>query len=116
MTHYLVMDLDFVCTGPDDSDEAFDAFTDRVMDELVELAELDDSGVSDPDLTASLANRTASILMGVEASTRDDAVRLFLANVRCVLHAAECNTADWPNYAPAEHELPPVRQVDTADA
>lgn len=116
MTHYLIMDLRFVCTGPDDSDEAFDAFTDRIMDELVKLEAFEDTGIVDPDLTASLTNRTVSILMGIEASTPKDAVKLYLANVRCALHAAECNTAGWPNYEPADDALPPVRAADYADA
>ena len=116
MTHYLVMDMRFVCTGPDDSDEAFDAFTDRIMDELVKLEAFQDTGIIDPDLTASLVERRASVLLGIEASTRQDATRLFLANVRCALHAAECNTADWPHYEPAEGGFDPVRQADFADA
>lgn len=115
MTHYLTMDLSFVCTGPDDSDEAFDAFSDRVMDELVKL-ELVDTGIVDPDITASLANRTMSILLGIEASSPVDAGRLFLANVRCALHAAECNTADWPNYEPVDEDFPPVRKAEFSDA
>ncbi|MFD9950793.1 hypothetical protein ACFWYW_58525 [Nonomuraea sp. NPDC059023] len=116
MIYYLVMDLDFVCTQPDDSEEDFDAFTDRVMDELLKLESLKDSGIVGPDSTAGLSERTMSILMGVDASTRQDATRLFLANVRCALHAAECSTADWPNYEPAADELPPVRTADFAEA
>ena len=116
MTHYLIMDLRFVCTGPDDTDEAFDAFTDRVVDELLKLEAFKDTGIVGPDITASLASRSMSILMGIEASTRKDARSLYLANVRCALHAAECNTADWPNYEPASDTLPPVRTADFAEA
>lgn len=115
MTHYLAIDLHFVCTHPDDSDEAFDAFSDRVLDELIKLQAVDD-GIIDPDITASLVQRTMSIGLGIEAATAKDAGRLFLANVRCALHAAECNTADWPNYEPADEDFPPVRQTDFADA
>ena len=115
MTHYLIIDMNFVCTGPDDSDEAFDAFSDRVMDELIKLQTVD-PGITDPDITASLTERTMSILLGVDAASPNDAVRLFLANVRCALHAAECNTADWPNYEPVDEDFPPVRKADFADA
>lgn len=115
LTHHLAIDLRFVCTTPDDSDEAFDEFSDRVMDELVKL-ETVDTGIVDPTITASLAGRTMSILMGITATTPEDARRLFLANARCALHAAECNTADWPNYEPAEGDFPPIRKADLADA
>lgn len=115
MRHYLAIDLRFVCTDPDDSDDAFDAFSDRVLDELVKLQAVDD-GIIDPDITGSLTNRTMSIMLGIDASTATDARRLFLANVRCALHAADCNTAGWPNYEPAEEPFPPVRDADLADA
>lgn len=36
--------------------------------------------------------------MGIVADTEDDAVRLFLANVRTALHAVGCGTPDWPMF------------------
>jgi hypothetical protein len=114
-THYLAIDLRFVCTTPDDSDEAFDGFSDRVLDELVKL-EMVDTGIVGPDITASLTDRSMSILLGITATTLEDARRLFMANVRCALHAAECGTADWPSYEPADDDFPPIRKADFADA
>lgn len=114
-THYLAADLNFVCTDPDqDTDEGFDAFTDAVADELCNLAEVD-KGIIDPDLTVVLTERWVSVLMGIEADTFDDAIRLFSANVRAALHAAGCGTPDWPVFKPTT-QAPPVREADFADA
>lgn len=115
MTVYgLQVDLGFVCGGADDTDEAFDAFTDRVMDALCDLAEAD-TGVVDPDISARLADRSLSILIGIEADSFKDALRLFSANVRTALHAAECHTPDWPTFRPVTEKLPPAHKVDFAD-
>lgn len=114
-THYLMADLSFACTEPDqDTDDAFDAFTDAVADELYNLADVDD-GIIDPDLTVCVTERTASILMGIEASSDLDAVRLFSANLRAALHAAGCRTADWPVFKPTT-QTPPVREAEYTDA
>jgi hypothetical protein len=115
MTHYLRMDAGFVCSDPDDSDDAFDAFTDRVFDELLKLQALD-VGIVEPDLTASLVERRIHFLMGIEASTHDDAIKLFLANVQCALHAAECSTEGFPRYEPTRDAKPSIRRVQLADA
>jgi hypothetical protein len=113
MTHYLRMDAGFVCSDPDDSDEAFDAFTDRVFDELLKLH---DVGIVEPDLTASLTERRIHFLMGIEAATQDDAIKLFLANVQCALHAAGCNTEEFPRYEPTREAGLSPRRVQLADA
>ncbi|HEX6470978.1 MAG TPA: hypothetical protein VF069_17900 [Streptosporangiaceae bacterium] len=113
--HYLQVDLGFVCSGADDTDDAFDAFTDRVMDALCELGEAD-SGIVDPDIVARLADRSMSIVMGVEADSFRDALRLFSANVRTALHAAECHTPGWPSFKPATDSLPQAHRADFADA
>lgn len=112
--HYLQVDLDFVCGGSGDSDEAFDAFTDRVMDALCDLAEAD-SDIVDPDTSARLTDRSMSIVMGVEADSFRDALRLFSANVRTALHAAECHTPGWPSFKPATDRLQ-AHKADFADA
>jgi hypothetical protein len=110
MNHYLIADLAFECRDPErDTDEAFDAFTDAVADELLKLAEID-TGIIDPDVTVVISDRWVSILMGVVADTRNDAVRLFSANVRCALHTAGCATPGWPTFEPTQ-----VSNVRTAD-
>ena len=96
--HYLATDLIFTCTDPaSNTDENFDAFTDELADQLEALAEVD-PGIIDPDLTVRVADRWASPLMGIEADTPDDAVRLFSANLRAALHATGAATADWPTF------------------
>jgi hypothetical protein len=116
MTVYdLQVDLGFVCSGADDTDAAYDAFTDRVMDALCDLAEAD-SGIVDPDISARLADRSLSIQIGIEADSFKDALRLFSANVRTALHAAECHTPGWPAFRPAADKLPQARKVNFADA
>lgn len=117
-THYLVMDLTFRYTGNagTDTDEEFDAFTDRTLEALGELERID-PGLTDPDITAALARRQMSISMGIEADTQADAVRIFSANVRTALHMIGCYTGGWPVFRPADGDtLPPVRRVDLAGA
>lgn len=111
-TYYLVVDLNFVCTPPDHTDDAFDRFTDRVLNALSDLEDVD-AGLIDPDITASITERTLSIHMGVEADSRRDALRLFAANVRTALHAAGCGTPGWPEFPGA---VPTPRESDYVDA
>lgn len=113
--HYLAADLEFVCADPErDTNEGFDGFTDALTEELLELADVD-PGIIDPDLTVRITERWASVLMGVEADSQADAMRLFSANVRTALHAAGCGTPDWPVFKPTT-QAPPVREADFADA
>lgn len=110
----MTMDMKFECVPPDSSTDDFDDFTTRVMDALCDLEEVD-TGISDPDITASLTNLALSVYMRVEADSERDAMRLFTANVRTALHAAGCWTANWPMFRPPD-ELPTPRQVDLAGA
>lgn len=109
MIHYLVMEIAFD-TPPDDTDDKFDEFTTRVMDELCNLEE-SDSGIIDPDITATISRRELSVHMGVEADSQRDAVRLFAANVRAALHAAGCGTPGWPE---RPFDLPTPREPEYA--
>ncbi len=115
--HHLVMDLEFTFAGNrgEDTDQEFDAFTDRVLAALVDL-ENADSGLCDPDITATISRRELSITMRVEADTYADALRIFSANVRTALHVAGCGTANWPTFRPEGKELPPARKLDLQDA
>lgn len=116
-THYLVMDLQFKFTGKagTDTDEVFDAFTDRVLDALADLERVD-PGLTDPDIVAAIATREMALSMRIEADTLPDAFRIFSANVRTALHVAGCQTAGWPVFKPEGEGLPPARKVDLADA
>lgn len=111
-TYYMIMDMVFVCVPPDNSTDHFDVFTDRFMDALCDLEDVDPD-ITDPDITASLTDLTISVYMGVKADTQRDAERLFTSNVRTALHAAGCYTPDWP-FQPVSKELPTPREVDRA--
>jgi hypothetical protein len=110
---YLVMDLEFRYAGKPggDTDEGFDAFTDRVLDALCDL-EKADGGLSDPDITTVISRREIAITMRVDADTLPDALRIFSANVRTALHVAGCATRGWPVFRPEGEGLPPARKVD----
>ncbi|MFI6574529.1 hypothetical protein ACIBFB_01920 [Nocardiopsis sp. NPDC050513] len=110
--HHLVADLSFNARNGADSDEEFDAFVDRLVEELDNLQECD-PGIVDPDVVGSLTNRTVSITMGVEAGNLEDASRLFSANIRAALHAAECETPTWPRFVPTD-KVPQVRHMDAS--
>jgi formaldehyde-activating enzyme involved in methanogenesis len=113
---YFRVDLRFVCSIPaEDTDENFDAFSDVVMNALCDL-EAVDAGIIDPDITASISDRTISIVMGIEADSERDADRLFSFNVRAALHAAKCNTAHWPLFKPVSDELPEASKVNFSTA
>ncbi|KOX15436.1 hypothetical protein [Nocardiopsis sp. NRRL B-16309] len=103
---YLTADLVFQTAEDDD----FDAFADRILDTLLDLEEQDD-GIVDPDSAGNLTKRSLTISMGVKASTVQDAERIFIANVRTALLAAECETSLLGRYP-----KPTVRQVDAACA
>lgn len=115
--HHLVMDLEFTYAGKrgGDSDDLFDAFTDHVLAALNDLEKVD-SGLADPDITATISRRELSITMRIEADTYADARRIFSANVRTALHTVGCRTPNWPTFRPEGEELPPVRKVDLQDA
>ncbi|OLT36753.1 hypothetical protein BJF79_30755 [Actinomadura sp. CNU-125] len=115
MTHYFAADLTFICADPaHDTDDGFDAFTDAVTDELLNLTEFD-PGIIDPDTTVRITDRWMSVFMGVEATSQQDAQRLFSANLRTALHAAGCITADWPLFKPTDSD-PEVRKAEFAGA
>nr|WP_221442460.1 hypothetical protein [Nocardiopsis algeriensis] len=96
----MTVDLAFENPSGLATDEDFDDFVDRFLDELDNLVE-SDPGIVDPDVAGSLAQRTITVTMGVEAGTVEDGARLFFANVRCALHAAESATPNWPTFAPS---------------
>jgi hypothetical protein len=116
-THYLVMDMEFQCTGKSgtDTDENFDAFTDCVLEALTDLERVD-PGLADPDITATIADREMTVSMRIEADTFADARRIFSANVRTALHVAGCRTAGWDVLEQQGQALPPARKLDLTGA
>ncbi len=115
MVFYLTADMEFGCTDPArDTDGNFEAFLDAVAEALADLEDVD-KGISGADLTATITRRRAGIDMSIEADSFADAVRLFMANMRTVLHAAGCGTPNWPVYKPIT-PTPVVRELDHAGA
>jgi hypothetical protein len=113
MKFYLTAEMEFACTdAARDTDGNFEAFLDAVLDALADLEDVDD-GITGADLTATITRRRAVIDMAVDADTLNDAIRLFMANTRTVLHAAGCGTPNWPIYKPLV-PTPPVREMDPA--
>lgn len=111
--HSLEIELEFEARIPSkDTDENFDDFTTHVMDALCDLEEVD-SGITDSDITVRIVDRSMHVMIGIEADTRDDAGRLFLANIRTALHATGCHTAGWPAYEPP-NDLPSPRETSLA--
>jgi hypothetical protein len=86
-TYYMTMDMVFFGVPPDNNTDHFDVFTDRFMDALCDLEDVNPD-VTDPDITASLSSLTISVCMGVKADTQRDAERLFTFNVRTALDVA----------------------------
>lgn len=114
MTYYLQTRLSFTCDNSDENtDEAFDAFTDAIQDQL-DIIEGLDGGFIDPDLTVGIRDRWVDFLIGIEAGSLEDAIRIFLPNLRCALHAAGCGTAGWPAFK-ATTERPKVHRAELAD-
>ncbi|GAA1785042.1 hypothetical protein [Streptomonospora arabica] len=104
MKYHIAMDLSFTATsGPEASDtpESFDAFVDRVVDELFDL-EAVIGNVHDPGVAGRLTDRSMSITMVIEARTQEDGAQFFLNTVRTALHAAGAGTGNRPAFEPAQ--------------
>ncbi|MDO4762239.1 MAG: hypothetical protein Q4A31_10000 [Corynebacterium sp.] len=75
-------------TKSNGTDERFDDFLDRVLDEF-ELI-----GV-EADYLANLKTNTANWTITVEAENKMEALINALSALRTALHAASCNTIEW---------------------
>jgi hypothetical protein len=87
------MMVNFRAEGPAD-EEAFNRFLDALQDELLKL-----DSVIDPTLSASVANRTISIMLTVDAESPEDLVAAAMSAIRTAFHAAGAATRDWPTSA-----------------
>lgn len=113
MTYYLQTRLTFTCDNSEmNTDDAFDAFVDAVQEQL-DIIEGLDEGFIDPDLTVGIRDRWIEFLIGIKASSLDDAIRIFLPNLRSALHAAGCGTAGWPTFKPTT-ETPEVHKAEVS--
>ncbi|QVQ53274.1 hypothetical protein J4H86_05740 [Spiractinospora alimapuensis] len=99
MKYRLAVAVSFATASGCDMVEAFDEFTNRVMDELLVLEEIN-GGIHDPDAPAGLTAHTLSVTLVVDAETRPDATVMFLDTVRTALQAAGGATGDRPHVDP----------------
>jgi hypothetical protein len=86
-------------SDPGGTDGQFEAFLDEVMDQLTAI------GREDVDLAARLTDRYAEFETTVEATDFNIAGAGFMMDLRTALHAAGCNTADWPRFAPSHQHI-----------
>ena len=113
MTYYLQARLTFTCDNSEmNTDEAFDVFVDAVQEQL-DIIEGLDEGFIDPDITVGIRDRWVEFLIGINAGSLDDAIRIFLPNLRCALHAAGCGTAGWPTFKPTT-QTPEVHKAEVS--
>jgi len=76
--------------GPDIPSD-LESFFDRVMEELLRLDTVEDSTIS-----ASLAKRTVTIMVTIDAPSPEAAAAIGMSAIRAAFHAAGAATPDWP--------------------
>jgi len=76
--------------GPDAHGD-LESFFDRVMEELLRLDAVEDSTIS-----ASLAKKTVTIMVTIDAPSPEGAVAIGMSAIRAAFHAAGAATPDWP--------------------
>lgn len=92
---HLAVQITFVVSGPS-TDEQFEAFLDEVVSQLDNIGR-------EVNLGARLRDRVADFATSMPASDFPSAASVFLADLRTALHAAGCNTPDWPRFEASEH-------------
>jgi hypothetical protein len=68
-----------------------EGFFDRVVEELLRLDAVEDSTIS-----GSLAKKTVTIMVTVDAPSPEGAAAIGMSAVRAAFHAAGAATPDWP--------------------
>ncbi len=93
---YLDLSIGFEADG---TDEAYEDFLDRVLEELDKLGEMG-------DYTASLTDRTATFHLRLEDAQWATVEKKQVA-LRTALHAADAHTGLWPESPGKPDEWPP---------
>jgi hypothetical protein len=83
--------FDVSADGPASTSEDLESFLDQVLEELLRL-----EGVEDSTMSASLANRTVTIMVTVDTSLPELATFAGMSAIRAAFHAAGASTPDWP--------------------
>jgi hypothetical protein len=78
--------------GPDAHGD-LESFFDRVMEELLRLDAVEDSTIS-----ASLAKRTVTIMVTIDAPSPEGAAAIGMSAIRAAFQAAGAATPDWPRF------------------
>lgn len=99
----LAVEVAFV-SRPHGTDEQFEGFLDAVVDQLAKID-------CEVQLAASLVDRRADFATSIEAGDFTDAANSLLVDLRTALHAAGCNTSNWPTFEATGHV---VRQLQDA--
>lgn len=86
------------------TDDQFEAFLDEVVNQLNNID-------CEVNLGARLSERFAEFAAAIEAHDFPSATSTFMNDLRTALHAAGCNTADWPKFEAGEHT---VRELQDA--
>jgi hypothetical protein len=88
MLVHLAVEMSFKTASGRDGDDDFEAFLDQVLTQL-------DAINREVNLAARIAERVADFATSIEAGNFEDAVSVFLVDLRTALHAAGCVTAGW---------------------
>ena len=78
-------------SNPHGTDEQFEAFLDAVQEHLEAIGR-------EVQLSASLVKRTTEVATSVTGPDFNMATASLLMDLRTALHAAGCNTANWPTF------------------
>lgn len=70
-----------------------EGFFDRVLEELLRL-----DAVQDSTVTASLAKKTITIMLTIDAPSPEGAAAIGMSAIRAAFHAAGAATPDWPQF------------------
>lgn len=92
---HLAVEITFVTSEPS-TDEQFEAFLDRLVEQLDNIGR-------EVNLGASLRDRVADFATSMPAADFPSAAATFLGDLRTALHATGCITADWPRFEASEH-------------
>jgi hypothetical protein len=86
-------------TAADDHDH-LESSIDRIMEELVRLAEVD-ARISDPNIGADLATGLVEFSLTVDAAEQD-VTKVAVTAIRTAIHAAGQGTPGWPAFDEAQ--------------
>jgi hypothetical protein len=100
---HLAVEMMFISDQPA-TDDQFEAFLDEVVNQLENIG-------CEVSLAARLSDRVADFAATITASDFSSAATTFIGDLRTALHAAGCNTANWPRFQAGEHVIRELQDV-----